>query len=105
MRTKPVEKRIVIIGAGISGLLAGKYTMEKGFNPIVFEAQSGIGGVWSKTIDSTKLQTPKHVCQFSEFAWPHSGRETFPDHNQVMEYISPMLCTSTFLVESNSTQK
>ena len=71
----------------------------------VFEAQSGIGGVWSKTIDSTKLQTPKHVYQFSDFAWPHSVRETFPDHNQAMEYIKSYAMHFNILVESNSTQK
>lgn len=79
---------VAIIGAGISGLLACKYILSKGFIPIVFESQDEIGGVWTKTIQTTKLQTPKSLFQFSDFPWPSSvANHNFPAQKQVLQYL------------------
>ncbi|CAI9098711.1 OLC1v1035402C1 [Oldenlandia corymbosa var. corymbosa] len=81
------EESICIIGAGISGLLACKYVLSKGFSPVVFESSSSIGGVWTKTLGSTKLQTTKGFFQFSDFPWSPSVDTNFPSSHQVLNYI------------------
>ncbi|XP_051134329.1 probable flavin-containing monooxygenase 1 isoform X2 [Andrographis paniculata] len=80
-------RRIGVIGAGISGLLTCKYLLQKGFAPIVFESEGDIGGVWRKTIQTTKLQTPKSLYQFSDFPWPPSVADPFPTQKQVLQYL------------------
>ncbi|XP_043703193.1 probable flavin-containing monooxygenase 1 [Telopea speciosissima] len=82
-----MAKQVAIIGAGISGLIACKYALDKGFRPTVFEAGSSVGGVWTRTIETTKLQTSKELFQFSDFPWPSTVLTSFPDHNQVLDYI------------------
>lgn len=46
--TEPAHFEIVIIGAGFSGLLAGHYFKEAGFDSIrLFEKSPSVGGVWA----------------------------------------------------------
>lgn len=81
-----MEKRVAIIGAGISGLLACKYTASIGLNPVVFEAQHNVGGLWNHTIESTRLQQIKETFQFSDFPWPSSA-DMNPNSAQLLEYL------------------
>lgn len=78
---------VVIIGAGISGLLACKYAINKGFQPTVFEEQDNVGGLWNHTLKSTRLQSRKQSFQFSDFPWPSSVTEDFPGDTQLLDYL------------------
>ena len=83
------NKQVAIIGAGISGLLACKYTLSKGLRPVVFESRGGVGGVWTKTVETTRLQTPKPAYQFSDFPWPDSrDSSSFPTHLDILDYLT-----------------
>ncbi|XP_021839360.2 probable flavin-containing monooxygenase 1 [Spinacia oleracea] len=82
-----MERKVGIIGAGISGLLACKYALAKGYQPLVFESRNTIGGVWTKTLETTKLQTPKSFFQFSDFPWPSFVDTLYPSQTQVFDYL------------------
>ncbi|KAM0822156.1 hypothetical protein ACQ4PT_071680 [Festuca glaucescens] len=60
------KKRVVIIGAGVSGLAACKHLLERGCRPVVFEADTLLGGVWARTPDCTSLQSERTMYQYSE---------------------------------------
>lgn len=81
-----MEKRVAIIGAGITGLLACKYTASIGLKPMVFEEQRNVGGLWNHTFESTRLQQIKQSFEFSDFPWPSSA-DLNPNSAQLLEYL------------------
>ena len=86
--------RTAVIGAGISGLTAGKMLSDYGIPYTTFEASDRIGGNWafgnpngrSSAYRSLHIDTSKHRLSFKDFPVPEHF-PTFPHHSDIKAYL------------------
>ena len=83
-----------VIGAGISGLTAGKMLGDYGVPYTCFETSDRIGGNWafgnpnghSSAYRSLHIDTSKHRLSFKDFPMP-ADYPDFPHHTQIKAYL------------------
>lgn len=83
-----------IIGAGISGLTAGKMLGDYGVPYTCYETSDRIGGNWafgnpnghSSAYRSLHIDTSKHRLSFKDFPMPEEYPD-FPHHTQIKDYL------------------
>lgn len=88
-------KRVAIIGAGCSGLTAIKCCLDEGMEPVCFEREADIGGLWNYSDNPTigkgsvyrncVINTSKEMMAFSDFPPPEEF-PTFMPHKYVLKY-------------------
>jgi hypothetical protein len=86
--------RTAVIGAGISGLTAGKMLSDYGIPYTTFETSDRIGGNWafgnpngrSSAYRSLHIDTSKHRLAFKDFPVPEHF-PTFPHHSDIKAYL------------------
>ncbi len=83
-----------VIGAGISGLTAGKMLNDYGVDYTCFESSDRIGGNWafgnpnghSSAYRSLHIDTSKHQLSFRDYPMPDEFPD-FPHHTKIKEYL------------------
>jgi 4-hydroxyacetophenone monooxygenase len=70
--------RVIVIGAGVSGLTAAKHFQDAGIDHVVFEREDHVGGTWAANrYPGAGVDTPSYLYSFSFFrrAWTtHFGK-------------------------------
>ena len=92
--------RTAVIGAGISGLTAGKMLKDYGIPYTTFETSDRIGGNWafgnpnghSSAYRSLHIDTSKHRLSFKDFPVPDDF-PSFPHHSEIKAYLDDYAAT------------
>lgn len=85
-----VPKRIAILGAGPSGLVAAKEALQNGLVPTIFERSNDIGGVWNSSSgavwNTMSTNISKFTTTFGDFRW-HPDSDMFPSARAMFNYL------------------
>jgi dimethylaniline monooxygenase (N-oxide forming) len=85
-------RRVAVVGAGPSGLVAAKSLKEEGLEPVVFEQAGGVGGQWhapsahSGVWPGMRANTSKTLDTFSDFP-PSESLPMFPRFEELRDYL------------------
>ena len=81
-------RRVCVIGAGISGLVAAKVLRGRGYDVAVVEKGGDLGGVWdpARSYPGVQTQTPRDLYCFSDFPMPSEYPE-WPSGAQMHAYL------------------
>lgn len=102
----PRIRSVAIIGAGAAGLITADVMRKDGFDVVVFEKRSVVGGVWKFTDPTPGLQgtpmykslrsnLPKAIMAFGDgAAFPDSCR-SYLSHQDVQSYLEDFAVTET----------
>src|SRR5271167_1758628 len=86
--------RICVIGAGPSGIAAGKNLIAEGLtNLVIFERNAAVGGNWiysptashSSIYEATRAISSRWLSQYDGYPMPR-GYPHYPSHDQLLRY-------------------
>ena len=89
-----MRKRIAIIGAGAAGICGAKHMLEAGFEVVLYEIGSHIGGMWVYQNDNNRssayktlhINTARDLTAFKDFPFSQDV-QPFPDHRDMAAYL------------------
>jgi monoamine oxidase len=87
---KPAKSKVVILGAGLSGMVVGYELGKLGYDYQILEARERVGGLqWSvrKGTEHTEVGGERQVCTFDEGQYVNVGPWRIPySHDGVLNY-------------------
>ena len=77
-------EQVLIVGAGVSGLVAAYEAMRMGLHPIVVEASGRIGGrLYSQVVGDRNDPHARVICELGAMRFPKSGKALMHYFNKV----------------------
>ena len=88
--TRPMGKRVAVIGAGAAGLASARWLLDAGLDAVVFERTQAVGGLWRPdtglAYPSLRTNTSKVKSAFSDLAFDAEVPD-FPRRDDVLAYL------------------
>jgi len=104
---KPARSRVIVLGAGISGLTVGYELQKLGYDFQILEARDRVGGlVWTvrRGSEHTEINGERQVCTFDEGQYVNVGPWRIPyTHTGILNYCKELdVPVEMFVNESDS---
>jgi cation diffusion facilitator CzcD-associated flavoprotein CzcO len=86
MKSPMQTERVVIVGAGLSGLTAAYYLRERGIDPLLLDRAEVVGGSWRARHPQLSLNTHRSVSHLPGFKYP-AKTSAFPKRDDVVRHL------------------